>query len=99
MKKKSIAIVWESQTGGGVNSYLKYLLNTRSFIDTKITIFTNTDNKGAKQLIKDLKILKNIKFVFFNSFFSKKRSYIKRIIFYFLKPFLLMLTVFRFKKI
>jgi len=98
---KKIAIVWESETGGGVNSYLKYLLQSRVFLDKQITIFTNSENKGAKFLIKDLAQQKNIKFIFFNSFFvfNRKRSLLEKSIYYFLKPLLLLIAVFRFKKI
>ena len=60
-----IAIVWESHEAGGVNSYLRYLLQSSSFLDKKITIFTNSNNKGAKYLIKDLKNQKNINFVYY----------------------------------
>ena len=66
---KRIAIVWESETGGGVNSYLRYLLQSKAFSDKQITILTNSENKGAKLLIKDLAEQKNIKFIFFPSFF------------------------------
>ena len=64
-KINNIAIVWESETGGGVNSYLKYLLQSKAFSEKKITIFTNKENKGAQFLIKDFKDQKNIKFIFF----------------------------------
>ena len=82
---KNIAIVWESETGGGVNSYLKYLLQSKAFLDKQITIFTNSSNRGAKFLIKDFKEQKNIKFIFFNSYFVKKRNFFQKLIFYFLK--------------
>jgi len=96
-----IAIVWESETGGGVNSYLKYLLQSKAFSTKEITIFTNSENKGAKFLIEDLKEQKNIKFVFFSSFFvfDRKRSFIEKLIYYFLKPIALLLATFKFKKI
>ena len=98
---KKIAIVWESETGGGVNSYLKYLLQSRAFLDKEITIFTNVENKGAKFLIKDLTQQKNIKFVFFKSFFvfDRKRSFFEKLIYYFLKPLFLIFAVFKFKRI
>tara|TARA_B100001971_G_scaffold187248_1_gene187805 strand:+ start:248 stop:1468 length:1221 start_codon:yes stop_codon:yes gene_type:complete len=96
---KNIAIVWESETGGGVNSYLKYLLQSKAFLDKQITIFTNSSNRGAKFLIKDFKEQKNIKFIFFNSYFVKKRNFFQKLIFYFLKPIFLIFTIFRFKKI
>ena len=87
-KIKSIAIVWESETGGGVNSHLRYLLQTKVFLDKEITIFTNSENKGAKSLIKDFIQQKNIKFIFFKSFFvfDRKRSFFEKLIYYFLKP-------------
>ena len=30
---KKIAIVWESETSGGVGSFLRYLLHTKAFLD------------------------------------------------------------------
>ena len=94
-----IAIVWESETGGGVNSHLKYLLESKAFIKNQITIFTNTTNQGAKLLVKDLEIKKNIKFIFYKSFFVKKRNIFEKIFFYFLKPLFLIISIFKFKKI
>ena len=61
---KRIAIVWEAEPGGGVNSHLRYLLQSKAFSDKQITILTNSENKGAKLLIKDLAEQKNIKFIF-----------------------------------
>jgi glycosyltransferase involved in cell wall biosynthesis len=100
-KVDSIAIVWESITGGGVNSYLRYLLKSKSFLNKKITIFTNIENKGAKFLVKDLSDQKNIEFIFFSSFFvfKRKRSLIEKSIYYFLKPIFLIIAIFKFKKI
>jgi glycosyltransferase involved in cell wall biosynthesis len=94
-----IAIVWESETGGGVNSYLKYLLESKAFFKKQIIIFTNSTNQGAKLLIKDLEEYKNIKFIFYKSFFVKKRNILEKIIFYFLKPLFLVISIFKFKKI
>ena len=98
---KRIAIVWESETGGGVNSFLRYLLQSKAFLDKQITIFTNSENRGAKFLIKDLAQQKNIKFIFFDSFFvfNRKRIFLEKLIYYFLKPILLVVTIFKFKKI
>ena len=95
MKKiNKIAIVWESDTGGGVNSYLRYLLHSKDFLEKEITIFTNFQNLGAKPLMKDLAKLKNIKFIFFKSFFDgKRKNLFEKIIFYFLNPFFLLLTI------
>ena len=82
---KKIAIVWESETGGGVNSYLRYLLQSKAFLDKQITIFTNSENKGAKFLMKDFAEQKNIKFIFFDSFFvfNRKRIFFEKLIYYF----------------
>ena len=96
---KKIAIVWESETGGGVNSYLRYLLQSKAFLSKQITIFTNSSNKGAKFLIKDFAKQTNIKFIFFKSFFVKKRNFPQKLFFYFLKPFFLIITIVKFKKI
>ena len=96
---KRIAIVWESVTGGGVNSYLVYLLQSKAFFEKQITIFTNSTNEGAKFLIKDLEQQKNIKFIFYNSFFVKKRNILAKLIFYFLKPIFLIISIFKFEKI
>ena len=98
---KKIAIVWESETGGGVNSYLRYLLQSKAFLDKQVTIFTNSENKGAKFLIKDLEHQKNIKFIFFNSFFvfDRKRSLLEKLVYYFLKPIFLIVAIFKFKEI
>jgi len=100
-KIKNIAIVWESETGGGVNSYIKYLLDSKDFSSKSITIFTNSENKGAPQLIKDLKEKNNISFVFYKSFFvfNRSRIFLEKLIYYFLKPLFLLLLIFKFKKI
>jgi len=84
-KINKIAIVWESETGGGVNSFLRYLLQSKAFLDKQITIFTNSENKGAKFLMKDFAEQKNIKFIFFDSFFvfNRKRIFFEKLIYYF----------------
>ncbi len=43
---KSIAIVWEQLAWGGVDTFLKYLLNSQNFSHLDVTIFTNDTNKG-----------------------------------------------------
>jgi len=99
LQVKRIAIVWESETGGGVNSHLRYLLQSKAFLDKQITIFTNSTNEGTKFLIKDLEQNKNIKFIIFKSFFVKKRNIFAKSFFYFLKPIFLIISIFKFKKI
>ena len=78
-KINKIAIVWESETGGGVNSFLRYLLQSKAFLDKQITIFTNSENKGAKFLMKDFAEQKNIKFIFLThfSFLIEKEFFLK----------------------
>lgn len=94
-----IAIVWESEEGGGVNSYLKYLLSSKSFREKEITIITNVNNSGHKFLEKDFKKFKNIRFEFFSSFFVRKRNIIIKILLYFFKPLFLLITIFNLKRI
>ena len=67
---KSISIVWESSEEGGVNSYLKYLINSNLFKEKKIYIYTNNKNKGAKILEEDLKNNSNVEFKYFKSYFD-----------------------------
>ena len=101
LKINKIAIVWESETGGGVNTYLRNLLQSKAFLEKEIIIFTNVENKGAQFLIEDFKEQKNIKFIFFRSFFvfERKRSFFEKVIYYFLKPIIFIFAVSRFKKI
>ena len=100
MKINKIAILWESETGGGVSSFLKYLLQSKSFKNKKIIIFTNTSNKGANYLKKQLSNNKKIKFIFYNSFFIiPNQGYITKRLFYFLKPIFLIISIFKFKKL
>ena len=87
MNRKNIGIVWESISDGGVNSYLKYLLLSKEFQKFNIFIITNSTNGGAKYLKKDLKNYKNIKFIYFKSYYIKKKNFLERFINYFLKPF------------
>tara|TARA_B100000029_G_scaffold512301_1_gene608561 strand:+ start:2451 stop:3683 length:1233 start_codon:yes stop_codon:yes gene_type:complete len=100
-RKNKIAICWESETGGGVNSHLRYLLQSKTFLDKDITIFTNSENKGSKSLMNDFHKQKNIKFVFFKSFFvfNRKRIFFEKLIYYFLKPFFILVAIFKFRKL
>ena len=99
MKQKNLAIVWESITDGGVNSYLKYLLLSKTFQKLNVFIITNSTNNGAKYLKKDLKNYKNKKFIYFKSFYIKKKNFLERVIGYFLKPFFFLKTINTFDKI
>jgi glycosyltransferase involved in cell wall biosynthesis len=100
MKINKIAILWESETGGGVSSYLKYLLQSKAFRKKKIIIFSNTTNKGLTHLKKELKTNNNIKFVSYQSFFViLNQNYVMKLLYYFLKPFLLIVSIFKFRKL
>lgn len=99
MSRRNIAIVWESITDGGVNSYLKYLILSKVFQNFNIFIITNSTNNGAKYLKKDLKNYKNIKFIYFKSYYIKKKNFLERVIGYFLKPFFFLKTINTFDKI
>ncbi|MBD1144428.1 glycosyltransferase [Pelagibacterales bacterium SAG-MED37] len=99
MNRRNIAIVWESITDGGVNSYLKYLLLSKIFLKFNIFIITNSTNDGAKYLQKDLKNFKNIKFIYFKSYYIKKKNFLERFINYFLKPIFFLKTIKTFDKI
>ena len=97
--KKKICIVWESITDGGVNSYLRYLLSSKKLQKFKIVIITNSSNQGAKYLKNDLKKNKNIKFIYFKSFYVKKKILIQRYLEYFFKPIFFIKTVKLFDEI
>jgi len=99
MKQKNLAIVWESITDGGVNSYLKYLLLSKTFQKLNVFIITNSTNNGAKYLKKNLKNYKNIKFIYFKSFYIKKKNFLEKCINYFLKPIFFIKTIKTFDKI
>lgn len=92
MKKiKDLAIVWESEYAGGVNKHIYYLLDNKKFKDVNITIFTNNQNQGLRDLKEDLNT-KNIKFKLFNSLLLLKIPLLGFIF----KPILFIFTVMQF---
>jgi len=96
-EEKNLVIIWESITGGGVNSYLEYLLNCKSFKKIKIIIYTNKNNSGAKELKSKLK--KKIIFRYYKSYFTIKRKIFFKVFFFFLKPYFMFLTYLKFIEI
>lgn len=64
---KKIAFVWEQISYGGVESYLKYLIESKPFSNCKIVIISNSSNEGAIRLKK---ILENKNLVDFKFYFS-----------------------------
>ena len=100
MKINKIAILWESETGGGVSSYLKYLLQSKAFKKKKIIIFSNTSNQDLTHLKKELKTYNNIKFVSYKSLFViLNQNYVVKLLYYFLKPLFLIVSIFKFRKL
>ena len=65
-KVKNIGIIWEGEEWGGVDTYLYNLINTKTFNEIDVVIFTNKNNLGAKRLFKNLKG-KKVRLVYFNS--------------------------------
>ena len=64
---KKIAFIWEQISYGGVESYLKYLIESKPFSNYKIVIISNSSNEGAIRLQK---ILVNKNLVDFKFYFS-----------------------------
>ena len=65
-KVSSIGIFWEGEKWGGTDTLLGNLLNTKTFEETDVVIFTNKNNLGAERLLKNL-TNKKVSFVYFNS--------------------------------
>ena len=47
LQVKRIAIVWESETGGGVNSCLRYLLQSKSSRVRNLVSYLDTDDSDG----------------------------------------------------
>lgn len=95
MKKKhlKIGIFWEQFEWGGVDTHLKYLLESWENNDDEIIIYHNSNNKGALRLKKELS-LKKIIFKEFNSLFNSKKNYLN---FLFI-PIKFFISITRYKK-
>ena len=95
MKKKhlKIGIFWEQFEWGGVDTHLKYLLESWENNDDEIIIYHNSNNKGALRLKKELS-LKKIIFKEFNSLFNSKKNYLN---FLFI-PIKFFISLIRYKK-
>ena len=100
MKKiKSIAMVWEQNAYGGVDSYLSYLLNSKYFSDISVTIYVNHNNEGLKRFKKNInnKLVNIIEYKSLLEIYPSN-SVLKKI-YYFLKPLLFIMMIFKFKKL
>ena len=100
MKKiKSIALVWEQISWGGVDTYLSHLLNSKYFKDISITVYTNENNQGIERLKKNLNN-KLVKIITYNSLleFYPNNNILKKV-YYFLKPIFFIFMILKFKKL
>ena len=81
-KIKNIGILWEGELRGGVDTYLYNLINTESFSNINIVVFTNKNNLGAKALTNNLG-KKKVSFVYFNSInqFTARNIFFKILLF------------------
>jgi glycosyltransferase involved in cell wall biosynthesis len=95
---KNIAIVWENQEIGGVNSYLYFILSNNNFSSFNISIYTNKNNKASVILEEKLKKFNNIKFFYYNSFLIFKFNFfILKFFYYLLRPIFFFITYLKFK--
>ena len=95
-KVKNIGIIWEGEDWGGVDTYLYNLINTKTFNEIDVVIFTNKNNLGAKRLFKNLKG-KKVGLVYFNSLnsFAPHNIFFK-ILLNLLKPLFFLVSIFQF---
>jgi len=95
VKKKNfrIGIFWEQFEWGGVDTHLKYLLESWENNDDEIIIYYNSKNKGALRLKKELS-LKKIIFKEFKSLFNSKKNYLN----FLLIPLKFFISLIRYKK-
>lgn len=90
-----IGVYWEQDEWGGVDSYLKNLINTEIFSSSKFTIFTNKYNKGADRILEFLKN-KKIEIVYFSSFnLIKSKFKILNFFINIIKPIFFILSIFQ----
>ena len=88
LKKRinNIGIFWEGEQRGGTDTLLSNLVNTETFDEINVVIFTNKKNLGAKRLLKNL-INKKVSFVYFNSLIAlTSNNIILKILLNLLKP-------------
>ena len=99
MKKniENIGIIWDQYSWGGVDSYLAYLLNSKYFRETNVTIFLNKNNKGLENLKRNLKN-SNVNFYYYKNYLTyvgdNKIFKILRLI---LAPLIFFVSYLRFK--
>ena len=95
-KVSSIGIFWEGEKWGGTDTLLGNLLNTKTFEETDVVIFTNKNNLGAERLLKNL-TNKKVSFVYFNSLITfTLNNIIFKILLSLLKPIFFLISIFQF---
>ena len=98
LKKRinNIGIFWEGEQWGGTDTLLSNLVNTETFDEINVVIFTNKKNLGAKRLLKNL-INKKVSFVYFNSLIAlTSNNIIIKILLNLLKPIFFLISIFQF---
>ena len=99
-----IAIVWEQNEWGGVDSYLEYLLNSWPNKQDQIVVLHNKGNKGAIRLMNLLSNNDMVSFVQINTVFkyypwSNFFANLLKIIIHVLTPVLFIYSVSRYKQL
>ncbi len=95
---KNIALVWENQEIGGVNSYIYFILSNKNFSSFNISVYTNKNNKASKILEEKLKKFNNIKFFYYNSYLVFETNFfLLKLFYYFLKPMFFFIMYLKFK--
>ena len=97
-----IAIIWEQLTWGGVDSYLKYLIEDWPNQNDQLVIYHNDTNAGAIRLREEISHVKFVKFSAYKSRFIPKEvssNIFIRIFRYFLIPILILTEKYKFIKL
>jgi len=94
-KVLKIAIYWEQNDWGGVDSYIRDLISSDVFSNFKFSIFTNIDNKGCKRIFKFLKS-KKVEIFYYYSLNTISSEYtIINFLINLLKPFFFFISLFQ----
>ncbi len=97
MRKKNYLIIYENYLYGGTTTHLINLVNSKEFKKTNITILTNSDNEGVKDLKKNVKNNKvQIKlFDTLNGHVSK--FFLIKLFLLIFKPLIFLISIIQFK--
>ena len=96
-KKKNYLIIYENFLYGGTTTHLVNLLNSKVFKGINVTILTNSNNEGIRDIKKNRK--NNIQIKIFNTLngYTSKIFLIKLFILIF-KPLIFIITIIQFQK-